>query len=352
MQIKRILPIVLFVTFCLIGFSVITQAQDANPNIPDYGVWVTTQDRSWLRSGPGFNWDQLVVIPHGTTLRVTGRTAAGDWIQVAYEGTLNEGVTDEATIDGVTYGWIRYWLLVWTGDILEVPVDGIPTVRIARRANTTIEIGPETLYYVDGIDPSTRVIDTVDGPVEVEITGRVGSPVAGYFWIQFRIGDQYYWTGTWEVGVPDGYFLTLDGAYIYPYGRLLQQLRTEINRNGNLLNSITRHWRDLDAGQSTTCNNIPRRPGLNPDYFPNSDLQREPEYIPALRALKTAIEFTDSAIAAFEEVCSREGADRFVAPEEVRDALVDVEEANRYFALARTLLNPLARRDPLLGNVD
>lgn len=312
-------------------------------------VYVTTQYNSRLRLGPSQLWEPLTTIPAGTTLRATGRTAEPGWLQVAYEGDLDPGASTEGTIDGVTYGWIADFLLRWTGDILLLPVDGVETVRDARRSAPRIVIDPETRVYRDGIDPSTLIEGLVTEPVEVELTGRIGSPEGGYYWLQFEYNDRYYWTATWEVGDIPLYTRLPDGSYIYTYGRLLRQLRTEISRNGIILNSIGSRWRNLDEGREVSCNTIPADASIGEESFTEADLQTETIYIPTARALEDAIESTNEAIARFREVCSRTGEDRIVQSSEVQDALNFVNEASRNLTLARTLLQPLERRDPLLG---
>lgn len=318
-------------------------------------VYVTTQDFTVLRAGPSTFFDRLAVLPPETTLRATGRTVDGSWFQVAFDGELEPGADekdyiDTIRVDGVTYGWVAYWLLVWSGDILTLPIDGIHTASFARLTAPRITIYPDTYYYVDGIDPSTRVQNPVSEPVEVEVVGRVGLPTdKNFFWLQFKLGDQFYWTASWEVGTPDRYWILPDGSYIFPYGRLALQLRQELNRSGRVLNNISRRWYDLDAGYTVTCNNIPQYAALRQDSFRERDIQIEQIYISAVQATLDAIEYTNSAIRRFEDVCSRSGDQRFVTPEEVQAALADVNEASRYITLARTLLVPLEQRNPLLG---
>lgn len=112
--------------------SVIINAQDVD-DVSD--VYVTTQDYANLRLGPGENWDILETLDFGLTLRASGRSDNGRWIQVIYDG---QAEYPEASVDGVTYGWVAYWLLVWTGDIYDLPIDGVPTIRWARSTNTGI----------------------------------------------------------------------------------------------------------------------------------------------------------------------------------------------------------------------
>ena len=348
------LSIVLLLALMIFGAAFATAQDGTPPDAPGRviltDVWVTTQDRSNFRVGPGLIWDVLTVLPPGETLRATGRTNDGRWIQIAYEGEVNPDATDAATLDGITYGWVRDFLLIWTGDILTLPVDGVQTVSTARRAGPTITIDADTRVYRDGIDPDYR-INLVSEPTEVELTGRIGTPGGGYYWLQFRYNGQYYWTATWEVGAIRNFFLLPDGSYIYSYGTLLIELRQEISDNSNTLNNIARRWEGLDRGEQVSCNGIPAPAGFGELSFEEGDLQREPIYIPPARALQDSIANTNAAIDAFRDVCARSGADRFVRPEEVAAALEQIDTAGRNLNLARTLLGPLSVRDPLLGNI-
>ena len=333
--------------------SVLVSHVLARPDLTD--VWVTTQDYTVLRAGPGQLFDRLTVLPYGTTLKATGRTVDGEWMQVAYEGALTPEAEEldyieQVRIDGVTYGWVASWLLIWTGDILTLPVDGIPTIDVARRSANRVTIDPETYYYVDGIDPSTRVQQAVTEPIEVELTGRVGNPSGGYIWLQFELNGEYYWTASWEVGTPSDYFRLPDGAYVYSYGRLLIQLRQEANRNGRILSNVRGRWDSLDAGRSVTCNNISEYASLRDRNFQDVDLQREPIYQAAVNAMQDMIASTNAAIDRFSEICNRDEASRFVTPDDVVLGLDEVNEASRNLTVVRTLLTPLEERNPLLGN--
>lgn len=328
----------------LAALSVTTFAQ-SRPALAE--VWVTTQDFVTLRAGPGQTWQRLAVIPHSVTLRATGRTLEAKWIQVAYQGPLLADAPPESTIDGVTYGWIADWLLIWTGDILQLPVDGVSTLPYARRSGPVLA----TRYsYIGGVDPSTRVhADTVLGG---EVTGRVGSVASGYFWLQFRSGDQYYWTGSWAAGVPSGYSRLPDGAYLYVYGRLLIQLRDEASRSNRVLNDIGNRWERLAGGSSTTCNNLPAPLAVRERSLLPGDVRAETIFAPAVRALLAANDALNMALTAFVDVCARQGADRFARADEVKAALENVRQARANLTLVNTLLPPLQRRDPLLGNTE
>src|SRR5258705_13401010 len=50
------------------------------------GVWVTTQDYSSLRVGPGKNFARIAVIDPAVTLPAIGRSPRTNWVQVEYNG--------------------------------------------------------------------------------------------------------------------------------------------------------------------------------------------------------------------------------------------------------------------------
>ncbi|HEX2620012.1 MAG TPA: hypothetical protein VHL11_07690 [Phototrophicaceae bacterium] len=310
-------------------------------------VYVTTQDFAVLRGGPGTHWDRLAVLPYDETYRATGRTVDGDWLQIAYTGPLEPGVRNTFTRDGVTYGWIAYWLLNWTGDILQLPIDGVVMVPVARAAGPTMILSPGEYMYVGEVDPSTQVDTPNSTAVKVEVTGRLGSADAGSFWLQFKLGGKFYWTGSWAVGVPYGYLELPDAAYLYTYGRLLTQLRSEISRASAVLNNISSRWQALDDGQTTTCNDIPDDYALLHSSFNEEDLASQPIYQPTVNAIEDARTSINAALAKFRVVCSE--ANRLVSPEEIRDALDDVDAARRNLNVALNLVGPLQRRDPILS---
>lgn len=342
-MLKRMLLII------IVGFCGLMIVGGVNAQNDLSEVYVTTQDNAALRAGPGQAWDRLAVLPHSTTYRATGRTIDAEWIQVAYEGQPETGARTDFTVDGVTYGWVAYWLLTWTGNILELPIDGMTSVPIARAAGPIIIVGPgiENIY-TGTAGPSTRVPNPITSVVRVEVTGRLGSADSGYFWLQFKYGGEYYWVPTWEVVEPRGYRDVPDAAYLYPYGRLLIQLRTELFRAQSILNDIGGRWRALAGGQTTTCNSIPADFVLYESSFDPYDLSLEPLYQPAVEALTNAQASINAALEKFRQVCARTGEDRLVSPEEMNAALVDIEDAERNLTLARTLLVPFQERDPFL----
>jgi hypothetical protein len=310
------------------------------------GVYVTVQDNAALRAGPGTRWDQLAVLPYGTTYPATGRTVDGDWIQVAYAGPLAPAARTEFTRDGVTYGWIASWLLVWTGNILELPIDGVVTVPIARAAGPVIVIGPHSFVYEGIIDPSTRVPSPVASPVRVEVTGRLGSAENGHFWLQFKLHGKFYWTGSWAAGIPSGYSQLPDAAYLYPYSRLSRLLDQNIRRANTILNDIGGRWLALSQGRPATCNAIPDnfvRIG-----FSTSDLGIVPTFAPTEVGLTEAETSINAALSLFRQVCQE--PDRQVRPELIQVALAHIQSAERTLNVLENLRRPLQQRDPILAN--
>lgn len=312
-------------------------------------VHVTVQDNTVLRAGPGTNWDRLAVLPYGSTWRATARSLDGDWVQIAYDGPLQEGARTDFTRDGVTYGWVAYWLLVWTGDILTLPIDGSAFVPTARTAPVTMIISPDEYIYRDVVDPSTRVVGLIESPVRVEVTGRIGNPRGGFFWIQFKYNNEFYWTGTWATGVPTGVMAVPDGTYLYPFGRLLDQTRRDYGQARAVYSDIGSRWLALNQGQATTCNNIPDDIASRGTGFRSLDLSLEPLFGPVAQALAGAETALNRALAKFRAICGPLETRAPVTPEAVAAALADVREAETQLNTVGLLLTPFERRDPLLG---
>ena len=86
---KFFLSLVAILFLCLT--TVVAQdTPEATPTdtTPDTGIYVTTQDFSSLRTGPGQGFTRITILPPVLTLKAVGRTADTRWIQVDYKGTL------------------------------------------------------------------------------------------------------------------------------------------------------------------------------------------------------------------------------------------------------------------------
>lgn len=309
----------------------VIRAAPASSQQPQPEVWVTTQDFSSLRAGPGVYWERLAVVPPASTLRAVGRTVQAHWLQVEY---------------GEQRGWIAARLLIWTGDWMELPVDGVDARPFVRRQEVIAGMQ-------DGVfsRPSSRAADRVTLPAgcQMEITGRLGSVTP--LWVQFRCLNRpenvYYWSiaynppsqGVWE-SLPNL-------ASTYAYGRLLEQLRTEFERSGDTYSTIRQIWRSLDAGQSASCNNLPM--SARPLVYEVSDLEKSLVMLPAVRATETWIAETNQALELFRQACARQGADRALPPEYVQQAMAHVTAAERAAFFLGTLFNPLSTNDPSFG---
>lgn len=316
----------------------------------DYDVWVTTQDNLSLRLGPGQNWERLVVLPPATTLQAVGRTINTDWVQVAYEEVLSRDASDEATIDGITYGWVSADYLIWTGNVLLLPVDGIPTTATSRRSGPLLWVGPNTLFFEVIGDFENPVQNLITESVRVEVAGRIGSPDNGYFWIQFELNDNYYWTPTWATGVPAGTIEVLDASYLYPFGRVYNALASDARTARTTLGIIRGRWQDLDAGFAATCNDIPAQIFLNERLTTSADVEQVPILQAPLNVLQSARDNINIAIANFEAVCAQPLEGRTASAGVIADSLLVLEEANDELSFLSVLFTPIADLNPVVGN--
>jgi uncharacterized protein YraI len=295
----------------------------------DTSVYVTTQDYVSLRLGPGQFFERATVVPPGVTLPAYGRSVTNNWLQVEYEGQR---------------GWIAARLLVWSGDWFNLPVDGVEPVPFARRTFTTATTNRETPYYtIYTHDPAANRVGTLPPETTLEITGRFGS--SDFIWLQFYQDGQYYWAGAWNFDIEGEPLNLTDAASVYPYGRLIGQVRNGLRNARAPFDAIRSIWRGLDLYGSGSCIEIPRRARVI-DFAPG-DLDRAPLLAPAARAIQTAIDATNAAITLFEQVCA--GGTRTISRETIDQALIQIGEAERAFVIADTLFEPLAERDPLLG---
>jgi uncharacterized protein YgiM (DUF1202 family) len=315
-----------------------TQAQDATPTPTvtgaengivdsDTNVYVTTQDRASLRRGPSVNFERITILQPGVTLQAIGRSADTRWVQVIY---------------GEETGWIAYWLLVWSGDIITLPVDGVnpaPFVRIMGVVGITTR---ETRIYERQVTPSDQ-IGVIPAGELVEVVGRLGD-----FWYQIRYQGQLYWVGAWDIRITRGNpYRVLDTAYLFAYGRLLNELSRDSNTALNTLIDIELIWIELAEGRGVTCDYRFRYPQRR---TPQGDLNAEPAFQPVADALDSAIAQISIAISAYEDACSR--AELIVTEAEVYAALEELESARRDLTFALALLSSLRNRNPLEINTE
>ena len=294
-------------------------------------VYVTTQDLTSFRLGPGVNWERTRVLDPGVTMPAIGRTANTTWVQVVYNGEV---------------GWVYYALLVWTGDIVSLPVDGVDPLPYVRRTDVVAVTIRETPIYAREVTPSDQVGTLPPGTI-VEVVGRLGE--RGYFQLQILYEGQLYWIGSWNVDVFEGStYSVLDTRYLYSYGRLISTFNSDIRAGANTLGRIESIWRDLEDGNAVSCDRVPGLIGTL--RTSDTDISSEPEFRPAATAMETAIGSTNTAIAMFDDACNRD--DVFITQRDVRIALDEIDNARRYFNIARSLIVSLGYRDPLVGDRD
>jgi hypothetical protein len=313
-------------------------------------IWVTTQDNLSLRAGPGQHWERLAVLPPASTMRAVGRTVNTDWIQVAYDQPLAAGTSTEATIDGITYGWLSADFLVWSGNVLLLPIDGIATATIARRSGPIMWISPGSLFYEVIGDFANPVRGLVTETTRVEVTGRIGSGANGFFWIQFYLNGRYYWKPTTTSGAPQDTSQVLDANYLFPFGRIYTALVSNNQSARSTLQIIRGRWLDLDAGAATTCNNLPARVTVDERLQITSDIRQAPIMQAPVALLQSAVQNINIAIDHFERVCAQPLLGRTAPSAVIAESLRVTELALNELQLLDALLNPIANRNPLAGN--
>jgi len=304
------------------------QEATSEPELPSASVYVTTQDFSSLRAGPGRAFLRLGIVPPTVTLPAYGRTSDTRWIQVEYEGKR---------------GWIAAILLVWTGDVINLPVDGVNPEQFIRRAAALGVTTRETPYYDKQVTPE-YLVGYIPEKTELELTGRLGGE--GFFRFQVRYQGNLYWVGSWDIRIIDGdYRRLLDLAYLFPYGRLVIDLEDNIAQSLGSYSQILDIWQRLGNGRQVACAPVPP---LVQRQITDTDVRREQAFIPAVIALDGAISGINSAISAFEDACS--GLSGALTREMIDTQLTILEDAERNLILAGSLIEPLRRRNPVLGS--
>ncbi len=323
----------LFMLCCLLlivtGGAAAQDTPEPTPSGPIFGptpVYVTTQDFSSLRTGPGRAFARLAVVPPVATLPAYGRTSDTQWIQVEYEGQL---------------GWIASVLLVWSGNVVELPVDGINAQRFIRRAAALAETVRETPYYASfttmapGLEQGIIPPETV-----VELTGRVGE--RGYLRVQARYQGRLVWIGTQNLRIIEGnLFRLLDLSYLFSYGRLFLTMQENYALALTSYNQIRDVWRRIAGGNQVACAPVPPRVARS---LVATDVVKEPTFEGAVIALNDAIDGINAAISAFEDAC----APGFVLTTTYVDAqLASLAEVERNMIFAGSLIEPLRIRNPV-----
>jgi hypothetical protein len=291
-------------------------------------VYVTTQDFVSLRSGPGRRFDRLTVVPPATTIRAIGRSVDLRWIQVEY---------DEET------GWIASWLLVWSGDIISLPVDGVgERDPFIRRSLVTGITTRETRLYRRQLSPFD-LVGTIPKDIEVEVTGRLGE--GDFFWLQINLNGQLYWVGSWDIRLTSGdYDRLTDTSFLYPYGRLATQLSADISGSLQSLVSIEQIWVSLLEGRNASCDSVP---AYAVRVAVDNDIAREPAFAPIVTALDSAVIDINAAISKFDDACALPDDEEQITEQDARTALIDLDEARRNLLLAQALVAALGERNPL-----
>ncbi|MCB9450243.1 MAG: hypothetical protein H6672_02320 [Anaerolineaceae bacterium] len=308
-------------------------AQDTSaeptPEGPIFGptpVYVTTQDFSSLRTGPGRAFNRLAVVPPVATLPAYGRTSDTQWIQVEYEGQL---------------GWIASVLLVWSGNVVELPIDGINPHPFIRRAAALAETIRETPYYASFTTMAPGLEQgTIPAEVVVELTGRVGE--RGYLRVQARYQGQLVWIGTQNLRIIEGnLFRLLDLSYLFTYGRLFLEMQDNYALALTSFSQIRDVWRRIAAGNQVACAPVPLHVAHS---LVVTDVVKEPTFEGAVIALNDAIDGINATISAFEDAC----APGFVlTPDYVDTQLATLAEAERNLIFTGSLIEPLRVRNPV-----
>ena len=322
---------VLLLTLMMALLPVHAQDGEDTQTPPYTGIVVTTQDYSSLRTGPGGQFERLTVIDPAVDMPAIGRSADMDWVQVWYQGET---------------GWIASWLLVWYGDIISLPVDGVNPAPFVRRVGVAGITTRETPIYIRQLTPGDK-IGVLPADTPVEVTGRLGG-IQGLYQLQIYYQGQIYWVGSWNIRILEGREVDLlDTSYLYAYGRLVRQLDRDISRSMRTLDAIEGRWLQLQAGESVNCSYIP---GYASRDASDSDLRREPGFAPLVTALDNGIMSTNAAISAFEDACARAAeGEAFLSLNDVKRALADIDTARRNLNVAYSLLAPYRVRDPVLG---
>lgn len=310
----------------IVTCSAIAQDTPADPETGAVIAYVTTQDFSSLRSGPGTAFERLAVVPPVMTLPAYGRTSDTQWIQVSYEGQL---------------GWIASILLVWSGNVIDLPVDGVNPSPFIRRAAALAVTVRDTPYYasVMTIAPG-YALGTIPEGTALELTGRAGE--RGYFRVQTRYQGQLVWIGTQNLRVTEGNVLRLlNLSYLFTYGRLFVTLQENYALALTSYGQIRDVWLRLRDGNRVSCS---PRPPIVPRSLVVTDVLKEPTFEGAVIALNRAIDGINESIAAFKLACDQGVT---VEADYIAAQIALLVEVERSMVITGSLIEPLRSRNPL-----
>ncbi|NWF68294.1 MAG: SH3 domain-containing protein [Chloroflexi bacterium] len=313
----------------------------AQDDIPE--VWVTTQRNANLRTGPGTGWDIITTLPFGTTLRATGRVF--DWVQVLY--------TPPAAAEPIR-GWLWRNLLIWTGDINSLPLDGVDPEPFIRVQSYTLTLTPDmAIYRNENFGIGARLSEPLPC-TEVEFTGRLGQ--GEIYWLQFWCSGAYYWVSSvyffnFELSESTGFSYFFGGNnFSYTQGDLVRALQNSGTLTVRRLNTINDIWTNLANGMVVSCAFIPA--AVPQPEVSDTDLAAAPEFAAPFAALRIAIDETNAAIDLFGNACIALAAQPVIDPATISAAQAHIATAQSYLYVARQFVVPLANRDPYASGVN
>lgn len=288
-------------------------------------AYVTTQDFSSLRAGPSTAFERLAVVPPVVTLPAYGRTSDTQWIQVSYEGQL---------------GWIASILLVWSGNVIDLPVDGINPSPFIRRAAALAVTVRDTPYYASVLTIAPGyVLGTIPQGTTLELTGRAGE--GGHFRVQTRYQGQLVWIGTYNLRVTEGNVLRLlNLSYLFTYGRLFITLQENYALALTSYGQIRDVWVRIRDGNRVSC----LFPPIVPRALVPADVTKEPTFEGAVIALNKAVDGINESIAAFELACEQGVT---VEAAYIAEQIALLAEVERNMVITGSLIEPLRNRNPL-----
>jgi hypothetical protein len=136
-------------------------------------------------------------------------------------------------------------------------------------------------------------------------------------------------------------------TYLYPYGRLIGRLESDLALSLGSFRQIDSVWSRLARGETVACAPIPPRVTRG---LAGEDLGRETLFGPAVIALENATQGINASISAFEDLCANpEGELTLDYITTQTDLLAEVE---RNLLLAGSFLEPLRSRNPQLDTTD